>query len=209
MNDDITRTDYDLGTRWTHKSGAFVELIHDDDPGHPLDDVEGVALAFREGDHYNGTAADYPRYPFITCPSCVGSGEQDDTDCLRCQGAGDLDADLETYFRVERGATAIHAFDTGNYGEASAVMYVTDDGWTDPAAAAKAWADEYQSWSEGDVWGIVYGGPGIAEESVWGFIGYDYAQRTALEEFLPDAIEATRVEAVERAACEARDIITA
>ncbi len=221
-------TGIDGGQRYTHESGAYVEIIHDECPHHPLDDVEGIALAFREGDHYNGTADDYPRYSEIDCPTCEGSGQSldrfellklapyahvvigagtegamlalaemyaedrtcvDPAECQRCRATGQVDADLETYFRVERGARAIYQFRTGNHGEASAVMYVTDDDWTDPAGAAVAWADEYQKWAEGDVWGIEYGGPGIETESCWGFIGRENAEEAALNEFLLPAIE--------------------
>lgn len=248
-----------VGTRYTHESGAYVELIHDDSPHHPLDDVEGIAVAFREGDRYSGTADEYPRDPVIDCSRCEGSGEDPErfelhmhmpgsyaltvigagTEaamlaleelydprnvvvegicCSSCGGAGEIDVDIETYFRVEREARAIYQFDTGNYGEATAVMYVTDDDWTDPVSTVKAWADEYKSWADGDVWGIECGGPGVESESVWGFIG-DYAKEAALSEFLiptienvvrlrRDAIEAARVEQIERDECAARDIIT-
>lgn len=243
-----------VGTRWTHESGAWVELIYDESPHHPLDDAEGIALAFREGDRYSGTADDYPRYPAIECPRCEGTGEDpdrfelilgyygpaigagteasmmallelfDDGDvgaasCSHCDGCGEVQVDLETYFRVDRGARAIYEFSTGNHGEASAVMYVTDDDWTDPAGAAKAWGEEYEKWAEGDVWGIEHGGPGIETESVWGFIGFEYAKEAALSEFLIPAIsavekvrqeaaEAARIEAIERAYWAARDVET-
>ena len=76
LDDCEIREDHQDGrTRYTHKSGAYVEIIHDDSPHHPLDDVEGIALAFREGDHYNGTADDYPRDPDHHCPTCEGIGQ--------------------------------------------------------------------------------------------------------------------------------------
>ncbi len=252
------RGSYGSDTRWTYESGAWVEIVYDESPHHPLDDAQGIALAFREGDRYKGTADDYPRDPVIECPRCEGTGEDpdrfelrrgyygsiiavgsessmdalldlfdDDNDparvhsasCLQCDGGGELDVDLETYFKIERGARAIYEFSTGSHNEASAVMYVTDDDWTDPEGAAKAWGEEYEKWAEGDVWGIEHGGPGIETESVWGFIGFEYAKEAALSEFLIPAIsavekvrreaaEAARIEAIERAYWAARDVET-
>ncbi len=180
---DCERDDTGDRTRYTHESGAYVELIRDECPHHPLDDAEGIAIAFREGDRYEGTAPDYPRDPVIECSTCEGTGNSPDRFELRnwsnltqiigagteaamealrdlfggdiraiwcptCKGNGDIDVDIETYFRVERGARAMHEFDTGSNGEATAVMYMTDDDWTDPESAVKAWVDEYQSWAE-------------------------------------------------------------
>ncbi len=236
---------YGVGMRWTHESGAYVELIHDDDPTHPLDNGTGIAIAFREGDRYSGTAPDYPRYPSVECSACEGSGECFDrfelcagyygpivgagteaamhalrplfpgpdtrliaTTCPVCKGEGAIDCDTETYFRVTRDAQASYEFDTGNHGEATAVIYTTDDDWTDPAGAVKAWADEYQSWAEGDVWGIEVGGPGVEKDSVWGFIGREHTESAALSEFLIPAIDASEKEHAEAAYWLARDVET-
>ncbi len=231
------------GTRWTHEaSGAYVELIHDDSPSNPLEDAEGVAISYREGDHYNGTMDDHPRDPVIECPSCEGSGEGDRFElrprfgaivaagsqaamdaaaelfgyspwdisakpCTRCKGAGEIDCTLLEWFKHEHDAVAIHEFSTGDYREASAVIVITDNDWTDPQSAAKAWADEYESWASGDVWGIEYGGPGVESESCWGFIGRTYAEDEAQRE-LQGAIEDAMSERAENAHWAARDTIT-
>jgi hypothetical protein len=200
-DDTITRTGWANGAAWqdcaavesddgdnvryTHdRSGAYVELIRDAHSENPLLDAEGVQVAFREGDRHRGTDDPYPR------------------------DLGDTE-DIEQYFKVERGATGVCVFSAwGSCGESKAAVYVTYDDCPDPAASAKAWADEYQSWADGDVWGIVCGGPGVSEPSCWGFVGLEYAKERALGEFLPYAIGAALDEAREREHWAARDTIT-
>jgi hypothetical protein len=125
--------------------------------------------------------------------------------CLHCGGEGEIDiarkfeslrdeaAAIEAYVKADRGARAAYVFDTGNHGEATAVVYVTDDDWTDPQGAAKAWAEEYQSWAEGDIWGIVHGSPYSEEESCWGYIGEKNAEAEALGELLREIEYAAKV----------------
>lgn len=198
--------DYTI-TRWTHSSGAYVELRYDADAAHPLEDAEGIEISFREGDRYCGTMPDHPRYPVLTCPVCDGYGATDDGDCTRCSGAGDIEVTLLEYFAHEHGAVAIHEFDAGSHGEARAVIVATDSDWGDPDAAVLGGASEYRSWSDGDCWGIVTGGPGVDAEAVWGFIGREHAESEAAY-MLRNAIEDAQAEHVEAAHCAARDIIT-
>jgi hypothetical protein len=70
----------------------------------------------------------------------------------------------------------------------------------DPAAAVRAEIQEYQNWVDGEVYGYVIeksvdwvrkDNPEESratweeEESCWGYVGYDYAKESALEEFAP------------------------
>lgn len=94
---------------------------------------------------------------------------------------------------IERYAalTGGHTYDHAPFNGARSVWYLTRedaDGWTDPSATLKAFADEYQAWADGDVYGYVIeqrvawqrvDDPTVTTdrwevvESCWGFYGPD------------------------------------
>ncbi len=96
-----------------------------------------------------------------------------------------------------------YTYDHDPYTGARSLWYLTREDaadWTDPDAALKAYAEEYQAWAEGDVYGYVIerevtwqrvDGPDAGRrrtdwetvESVWGFYGPDmgYVEQEARE----------------------------
>lgn len=224
-------------TRFTDPdTGAYVELRLDEDASCPIDNyTDGIHLAYRERDRYNGPDEAIPTDMLVDCTHCNGTGEDDTranlyrgykivgvgsheamdheaerdpelhvdpAECPVCKGDGELDLTRDftsirdeaeaigEYVRRTRDALGWYVFDTGNHGEATAVLYVTDADWTDPQAVAEAWAREYESWAEGDVYGIVSGdATGEHDDACWGFIGRQNAEDAALTEYLLPAIE--------------------
>ena len=88
-----TERGYDVERFTDTDTGAWVELHHDDDPMHPFEGAEGIAIAFRERDHYSGTADAIPSDMIADCPLCKGYGELPDE-----YDRWELRRDVGTYF---------------------------------------------------------------------------------------------------------------
>lgn len=105
---------------------------------------------------------------------------------------------FERYARIYHGAVTL--YDTPPR-DANAVWYLMPEvaqETTDPEALLKAERDEYRAWAEGSVYGYIIerrtkwnradGTPGEMEtweheDSLWGLLGYEYAEQTAREDF--------------------------
>lgn len=218
----VAEFDYPLAGRWT-VGDVTATLMFDEGPEAPWENDEFfphcaiVALNERRVDYTLN--ADPIRDLEIECPHCEGLGyiidsQQDHVDCKHCVGEGYQTADdVEQYVKVERGAVAALSIDYGDYGAADAVLYWTAEQVTEMGAPAdslddqlKASARELRDWAEGNVFGYIIEWPG-GEESVWGFVGQDYAL-DALTEQMEWALTEARTEQDERAHWEARDTIT-
>lgn len=85
---------------------------------------------------------------------------------------------LESFSRVDAGMF----YPDRRWDVAAACVLVTPTDVTNPAEFADGCLSEYTSWCCGDVWGVVvvevpadYDGSELECESVWGFIGSEYA----------------------------------
>lgn len=102
--------------------------------------------------------------------------EQDDTDHVFIVNHYEHGASVYTVAGSARTVLDPGGFDT----RPSCVLVLAPD-FTDPATAAEAIMAEYTSWANGDVYGIVRqdfaaDGTETLNESVWGFIGTEYAE---------------------------------
>jgi hypothetical protein len=219
--------DDDGGQTFTfdHPAGPItLELRPDTDCTSPLDPDWGdflpalamIARGYEHRPRYVGTTDVVPADMSIDCPRCDGYGAVDrdsDDDCPQCDGTGEIETDdVETYLRARRGAVATREIAVGGRDQAPAVIYFTADdveraGIPDPTAALESHASEYRRWEDGDCWGYVCSGPGSELDSVWGFIGEEYALEEARGAF-DYAVERADVEHRERAYWAARDVET-
>jgi hypothetical protein len=202
----------DGGQTWTydHPAGLImVQLVPDPDCTSPLDPdwEDGLpAFAMVGHDDYIGTADSLPYELGVGCPHC----EAADAYCDSCE-YGEIRADVDTYLRIERDAIATLEITIGGRNQAPAVLYFTAgdaDDITDPAAALRAYAEEYRRWEDGDCWGYICHGPNPADEdSCWGFIGAEYAREEAAAAFAGAVADADR-ELAESTYWAARGVLT-
>lgn len=177
--DVYVRTDDD-GTRhvsWLVQDDDARDLIEwDDHESDPAQWCNGVFKDFRNHhDTFGGYGGQDGRDAFIAAMTRkVGP---DHVFLVEVYSHG-----LESFSRVDAGKW----YPDRQWDVCAACVLVVPPDATDPVAYADGMLESYTSWVNGDVYGIVYvavpadySGGELPTDSVWGFIGHEYAEEAA------------------------------
>lgn len=105
MNDELVVTSEDVG------EGIRVTVRYETETEHadPRQwDNLGVMFCDYRGYSLGDEDAPDPRDRTATCQTCAGDGEDDEGDeCLKCEGAGEIELSIYNYLKLEHGATVV------------------------------------------------------------------------------------------------------